>query len=99
MLRAFSPVTMARIATEDVELHGCPVKEGDRVVLNFAASNRDPAAFPNPDEVVIDRAVNRHLAFGAGIHRCAGSVNPADDALVRLVAANCPEFAVEIVDG
>ena len=73
MLRAFSPVTMARIATEDVELHGCPVKEGDRVVLNFAAANRDPAAFPNPDEVVIDRAVNRHLAFGAGIHRCAGS--------------------------
>ena len=73
MLRAFSPVTMARIAAEDVELHGCPVKEGDRVVLNFAAANRDPAAFPEADHVVIDRAVNRHLAFGAGIHRCAGS--------------------------
>ena len=73
MLRAFSPVTMARIAAEDVELHGCPVKEGDRVVLNFAAANRDPAAFPEADQVVIDRAVNRHLAFGAGIHRCAGS--------------------------
>ncbi len=73
MLRAFSPVTMARIATDDVELHGCPVKAGDRVLLGFPAANRDPAAFPDADRVIIDRAVNRHVAFGAGIHRCAGS--------------------------
>ena len=73
MLRAYSPVTMARIATEDTELHGCPVKEGDRVLLNFPAANRDPNAFDDPDRVILDRALNRHVAFGAGIHRCAGS--------------------------
>jgi cytochrome P450 len=73
MLRAFSPMMMARIAVEDVELHGCPVKEGDRVLLNFAAANRDPEAFPDADRVILDRQLNRHVAFGAGIHRCAGS--------------------------
>ena len=47
--------------------------EGDRVLLSFAAANRDPEAFPDADEVIIDREINRHVAFGAGIHRCAGS--------------------------
>ena len=46
---------------------------GDRVILNFPAANRDPDAFPDADKVIIDRAVNRHIAFGVGIHRCAGS--------------------------
>jgi cytochrome P450 len=73
MLRAYSPVTMARIATGDTEIHGCPVSEGDRVLLNFPAANRDPNAFPDPDRVILDRELNRHVAFGAGIHRCAGS--------------------------
>jgi cytochrome P450 len=72
-LRAYSPVTMARIVTEDVEFAGCPMHAGDRVLLNFPAANRDPLAFPDPDAVIIDREVNRHVAFGAGIHRCAGS--------------------------
>ncbi|MEZ5215166.1 MAG: cytochrome P450 [Ilumatobacteraceae bacterium] len=73
LLRAYSPVTMARIVAEDVEFQGCPMHEGDRVLMNFPAANRDPAAFDRADEVVLDRAVNRHLAFGVGIHRCAGS--------------------------
>jgi cytochrome P450 len=73
LLRAYSPVTMARIATEDTEVGGCPVHAGDKVLLNFPAANRDPAAFERADEVVIDRQVNRHVAFGVGIHRCAGS--------------------------
>jgi cytochrome P450 len=41
--------------------------------MNFPAANRDPSHFPDPDTVVIDRAQNRHVAFGIGIHRCAGS--------------------------
>jgi cytochrome P450 len=49
------------------------MKEGDRVLMNFPAANRDPAKFPDPDKVIIDRAVNPHIAFGVGIHRCAGS--------------------------
>lgn len=73
LLRAYSPVTMARIVTEDLEFEGCPMHKGDRVLMNFPAANRDPAAFPDADKVVIDRQVNRHVAFGAGIHRCAGS--------------------------
>jgi cytochrome P450 len=73
LLRAYSPVTMARIVTEDVEVEGCPMKAGDRVLMNFPAANRDPEMFDHPDEVLLDRAVNRHLAFGVGIHRCAGS--------------------------
>jgi len=73
LLRAYSPVTMARVVTEDVEFAGCPMKAGDRVLMNFPAANRDPEVFEAADEVVLDRAVNRHVAFGSGIHRCAGS--------------------------
>jgi cytochrome P450 len=72
-LRAYSPVTMARYVASDVEYNGCPMKEGDKVLMNFPAANRDPEKFPNPDEVILDRPVNPHIAFGVGIHRCAGS--------------------------
>jgi len=72
-LRAYSPVTMARVVTADTDFHGCPMRAGDKVLMNFPAANRDPQAFEQADEVVLDRAINRHVAFGAGIHRCAGS--------------------------
>jgi len=73
LLRAYSPVTMARIVTKDIEFAHCPMRAGDRVLMNFPAANRDPEAFVDADKVVLDRAVNRHVAFGSGIHRCAGS--------------------------
>jgi len=73
LLRAFAPVTMARVVTGDLEYQGCPMKEGDKVLMNFPAANRDPEVFDRPDAVVLDRALNRHVAFGSGIHRCAGS--------------------------
>ena len=73
LLRAYSPVTMARIAVNDTEIAGCPVSKGDRVLLSFPAANRDPEMFEDPEEVIIDREQNRHVAFGAGVHRCAGS--------------------------
>lgn len=73
LLRAFAPVSMSRIAVADTEVAGCPVPHGRRVTLSFPAANRDPSVFENPDEVILDRAENRHLAFGSGIHRCAGS--------------------------
>jgi cytochrome P450 len=72
-LRAYSPVTMARVVTSDIEFHGCPMKKDDKVLMNFPAANRDPEAFEQADEVVLDRSHNRHVAFGSGIHRCAGS--------------------------
>jgi len=73
LLRAYAPVTMARLVREDMDFHGCPMKADDWVLLPFPAANRDPGFFDAADEVVIDRAVNRHAAFGLGIHRCAGS--------------------------
>jgi cytochrome P450 len=72
-LRVYSPVTMGRLATEDVTVNGVTIPAGSRVLMNFPAANRDPGVFPDPDTVVIDRAHNRHVAFGIGIHRCAGS--------------------------
>ncbi|MCH8949486.1 MAG: cytochrome P450 [Chloroflexi bacterium] len=73
LLRAYSPVTMARIVTEDTEYNGCPMSEGDKVLMNFPAANRDPRKFTDPDKVILDREENPHIAFGVGIHRCAGS--------------------------
>jgi cytochrome P450 len=73
LLRAYSPVTMARVVTEDIEFGGCPMKAGDKVLMNFPAANRDPAVFEEADRVILDRQHNRHVAFGSGIHRCAGS--------------------------
>ena len=73
LLRAYAPVTMARLVKEDHDFEGCPMKADEWVLLPFPAANRDPEEFDRPDEVVIDREVNRHAAFGLGIHRCAGS--------------------------
>jgi len=72
-LRAFAPVTMARLVKEDMHWHGVDMKADDWLLLSFPAANRDPAQFNRADEVVIDRQVNRHAAFGLGIHRCVGS--------------------------
>jgi cytochrome P450 len=72
-LRAYSPVTMARYVTKDTEFNGCPMKEGDKILMAFPAGNRDPSMFPDADKVIIDRENNRHFAFGSGIHRCLGS--------------------------
>jgi len=72
-LRAFAPVTMARLVKEDMRWHGVDMKADDWILLSFPAANRDPAQFDRAGDVVIDRAVNRHAAFGLGIHRCVGS--------------------------
>jgi cytochrome P450 len=73
LLRAYSPVTMAREVMKETTICGRPVKPGNMVLLSFPAANRDPAMFPDADKVMIDRRENRHAAFGLGIHRCVGS--------------------------
>src|ERR1700758_5150810 len=72
-LRAYAPVTMARLVKEDMHWHGVDMKADDWILLSFPAANRDPAQFDRAGDVVIDREVNRHAAFGLGIHRCVGS--------------------------
>jgi hypothetical protein len=72
-LRFYAPVTMARMVKEDMDFYGCPMKKDDWVLLGFPAANRDPEVFEDADKFIIDRALNRHAAFGLGIHRCVGS--------------------------
>jgi len=72
-LRAFAPVTMARLVRNDMTWRGVTMKADDWILLSFPAANRDPAQFDRAGEIVIDREENRHAAFGLGIHRCVGS--------------------------
>ncbi|RSN05674.1 cytochrome P450 [Nonomuraea sp. WAC 01424] len=72
-LRAYAPVTMARLVKHDMHWNGVDMKADDWILLSFPAANRDPAHVDHPDHVLIDREVNRHAAFGLGIHRCVGS--------------------------
>jgi cytochrome P450 len=74
MLRWETPVAgTARLATADSEVSGCPVTAGSLVFVCIGAANVDPAEFDDAAEVRFDREVNRHLAFGGGVHRCLGS--------------------------
>ncbi|GLZ15794.1 cytochrome P450 [Actinomadura sp. NBRC 104425] len=72
-LRYYAPVTVGRLAKKDVEAYGRCIHAGERVILPFAAANRDPEVFEDPDELRIDRRRNRHITFGSGAHRCLGS--------------------------
>jgi cytochrome P450 len=74
LLRWESPVSLvARRVTEDADLDGCPVRKGESVLVFVGAANMDAATVERPDEVDFDRPLNRHCAFGGGIHRCLGS--------------------------
>lgn len=73
-LRYFTPAPGdGRTLNTDVELAGARFAEGERLWLSWAMANRDPAAFEQPDSVILDRKGNRHYSFGLGIHRCIGS--------------------------
>jgi cytochrome P450 len=72
-LRAYAPVTMARLVRNDMHFRGVDMKADDWILLSYPAANRDPAQFDRAGQVIIDREVNQHAAFGLGIHRCLGS--------------------------
>ena len=73
-LRLFAPAWMiGRTAMADVELRGRTIPVGEYVLLSFGLANRDPEMFENPLQFDIDRSVQKHIAFGAGPHRCIGS--------------------------
>jgi hypothetical protein len=96
LLRAYAPVTMARLVKEDMDWNGCPMKADEWVLLSFPAANRDPELFEDADQVIIDREVNRHSAFGLGIHRCLGSHLARMEVRVALETwlARFPEFSL-----
>lgn len=62
-----------RSVAEEVELSGQKFCPGETVVVNYAAANRDAREFDEPDKCILNRQTNRHLGFGAGVHRCLGS--------------------------
>ncbi|MFF2850035.1 cytochrome P450 [Streptomyces sp. NPDC058001] len=96
-LRAFAPSqSMARTVTRDVEVGGCPMRQGDRVLIPWVAANHDPAVFPDPEQVRLDRDTTRHLSFGIGSHRCAGAhlARAMFRAMMTQILTRLPEYRV-----
>jgi hypothetical protein len=74
MLRFDSPVVeTARVATADIEIHGCPVKKGESILVFLAAANRAPGLYEHPHEFDITREDVHHHSFGGGVHFCLGA--------------------------
>lgn len=85
-----------RTVTKDVEFGGQKLCPGQQVIVNYASANRDDREFPDADRCILDRETNRHLGFGAGVHRCLGS-NLARLEFrtgVERVLARMPDFTV-----
>jgi cytochrome P450 len=75
LLRLYTPTLgLARTVSRDAEFHGQSLCKGDRAILMWAAANRDPAMFEDPDKLDLARPnAKKQMAFGVGIHRCLGS--------------------------
>ncbi len=97
-LRVFAPApATARTVAQETELGGQGLPRGDRVLLSWAAANRDPAVFADPDRLDVSRPNNRHVAFGAGPHRCIGAslARSTFDAVLDVVLDDLPDYAVD----
>jgi cytochrome P450 len=94
-LRFYTPAPGdGRTISADCEIAGTRFKEGERLWLSWAMSNRDPSVFENPNEIELARTGNRHHSFGLGIHRCIGS-NLARMVFKRMLVAvldRMPDF-------
>ncbi|WP_292931018.1 cytochrome P450 [Novosphingobium sp. PASSN1] len=73
LLRLYPVANSNRIVTGDEDFLGCPVRKGDRVVINRIGANRDPSLIPDGAKVLLGRNQNNHTTFGNGIHTCLGS--------------------------
>jgi cytochrome P450 len=98
-LRYFSVnQTLSRTVTRDVELNGQHLRQNDRVVISWLSANHDEREFDRPDEIILGRTPNRHLAFGLGPHRCIGShlARLMSEVMVRAVLDRIPDYHVEL---
>lgn len=98
-LRYFSPTqALARTVLKETDFHGCPMHVGERALLAWSSANRDRKQFDNPDEIDIHRWPNRHLAFGVGVHRCAGSHlgKRLAKEMLQQVLERMPDYVVEV---
>ena len=88
--RVFMPLThIGRVCPVDTEVNGVTVKGGDRVALGWASANLDERAFPEPEEIRLDRKPNPHISFGFGTHLCLGA--PHARLVVRTLLQKCCE--------
>jgi len=89
---------LSRTVTRDVVLGGQQLRRNDRVIVSWLAANHDEQEFERPDQIVLDRAPNRHLAFGLGPHRCIGShlARLMSEVLVRVVLDRIPDYRVDV---
>ncbi|MBA3741445.1 cytochrome P450 [Sporichthya sp.] len=97
LLRYVSPLPgLARTATADLEVGDCKIPKGDRAMLMFLAANHDPEQYPEPEKLQLDRNASKHVAFGAGPHRCLGA--PLGrlelEAALRVVLTRIPDYTI-----
>ena len=98
-IRIESPVQFfSRVATEDTEIDGTPIKAGSRVFVIYAAGNRDPRRFEDPDRFQIDRDSTDHVGFGHSAHRCVGMNLALMEITAMLTALVGKVRAIELVD-
>jgi cytochrome P450 len=100
LMRAYPIVQTARIATQDLDFHGCPVKAGDMVAFPLSCAGRDESAYDNAKQVDLDRKNPKHISFGAGPHRCLGSHLARQELVVALQEWHrlIPDYRVEDMD-
>ena len=96
LLRVHSFINPARTLTRDLEFAGVSMRKGERILLSTVLAAQDPEEFPDEATVRFDRPNNRHLAFGAGPHRCAGSHLARDEITTALMQwhARIPDYAI-----
>jgi hypothetical protein len=96
-VRFESPVqTFFRTTTRDVEIGGCKVGEGEKILMFLGAANRDPRRWTDPDRYDITRKTSGHVGFGAGIHMCVGQLVARLEGEVMLAALARKVAAIEI---
>jgi cytochrome P450 len=97
-LRIFSPAqALARTISEETEVRGCPMHDGDRLLISFASANRDDEMFEDPNDILLERFPNKHVAFGMGVHRCVGAniARVMFEEIVRGVLRRIPDYMVD----